>query len=284
MQINRFILWGQKTVTAIMGHLSQSRCRLLKSVMIRFWIRYFKIDMTEAKEQDIAQYATFNEFFIRPLKAGVRPMDLENSTILSPADGFISQHGVIEGQTIIQAKGKSYSVETLLARGSACAERFEGGQFICAYLSPRDYHRVHMPLAGSLRDMTFVPGSLYSVRPRLVTEVDALFAKNERAVSLFETPHGLMAVVLVGAMIVGSIHTTWHGQVKVSPNITTTWDYHDNPVVLDKGAQMGHFQVGSSVVVLFDKDMMLAWDDSLRAGQPIKMGQTLAHLSSSDVN
>ena len=249
---------------------------LTHSAIRRFVVRY-GVNMAEAADPNIESYASFNDFFTRPLKPGARP--LSDATWVCPVDGAISQLGHIEGHQIFQAKGHSYSTTALVGGDVALAAQFEGGHFACIYLSPKDYHRIHMPCTGKLKQMVYVPGELFSVNPLTARNVPGLFARNERVVCVFDTPHGPFVNVLVGATIVGSMGTVWQGTVN-PPRLSeiTRWNYEGNTAVtLDKGAEMGRFMLGSTVVMLWPKNT-LAFNPSWQAGSPVRLGEAMANL------
>ncbi|MCR9106644.1 MAG: archaetidylserine decarboxylase [Gammaproteobacteria bacterium] len=253
---------------------AQSPRWLVDWVMTQF-VRVFDVDMSEAEEPDVTRYAHFNAFFTRCLKPDARP--LADADVLCPADGVISQMGSISNSLLLQAKGKYFALEDLLGGDSARAALFAGGEFATIYLSPRDYHRVHMPVTGTLAATTYVPGKLFSVNAVTADNVDRLFARNERLVCHFDTEHGPMAMVLVGAMIVAGIETVWSGPVAPPPRIPSTLDYQQLPasVTLDKGAEMGRFYLGSTVILLFPRGVA-AWKARYGAGMPTRMGEGLA--------
>ena len=231
--------------------------------------------MAEAANPDIASYESFNEFFTRPLKAGARP--LAEADFISPVDGAISQFGAIERDQIFQAKGHSYSTTALVGGDRELAAQFEDGSFATLYLSPRDYHRIHMPCAGRLTRMIYVPGALFSVNPTTARGVPGLFARNERVVCVFESEFGPFVLTLVGATIVGSMATVWHGVVNPPrPGVVREWRY-DGPAAVDleKGAEMGRFLLGSTVVMLFPKNT-LAFNPAWAPTRPIRMGEAMA--------
>lgn len=246
----------------------------LKDWVIRQFIGYFKVDMEEAEEPDYRSYASFNEFFTRPLREGARPIAEER--IVCPADGVISQLGVITEGLLLQAKGRYFSVEDLLGGDEKRAAQFNGGQFATIYLSPRDYHRVHMPVSGRLTASTYIPGQLFSVNGVTAQNVDRLFARNERLVCYFDTEFGPVAVILVGAMVVAGIETVWGGRVAPPPKKPATVDYVSlpQPVELAKGDEMGRFVLGSTVILLFPEGSM-GWDERYVAGAVTRMGEVL---------
>ncbi len=227
--------------------------------------------MSLAKQPDATAYKTFNDFFTRELRPDVRPINQDNNTIICPVDGSISQIGKIESGEIFQAKGRTYNLDTLLA-GDDTAANFKDGQFATLYLSPRDYHRIHMPLDGKLTRMIYVPGKLFAVNSHTVRVVDRLFARNERVISYFDTDIGPVAMILVGAINVGSIETVWAGEITPTKNRSiTTSDYKDRQIQLKRGEEMGRFNMGSTVILLFCKNRV-QWLPNLQADQLVTMG------------
>ncbi len=270
-------LLPQHTLSRLMGKLANSGYAPLKNFMIRHYVNFYKVDMSEAEQPDITAYSNFNNFFIRHLRSDARPIANDTQAIISPADGTISQIGTITNGRIIQAKNHDYSVIDLLGGDAARAEIFSDGNFMTAYLSPRDYHRVHMPISGTLQEMIYVPGKLFSVQPATVERIDNLFARNERMIAMFNTELGPMAMIMVGAINVASIHTAWHGQV--TPPATRSIQYWRYPktmnIHLNRADEMGYFQLGSTVIVLFAKNA-IQWAPDLTAGNTIKFGQAIA--------
>ena len=228
----------------------------------------------------MAAFKSFNDFFTRELKAGARPLTTEKNAIASPADGVVSQAGKIESGDIFQAKGKSFTVTDLLGGDSQWAEKFNDGEFSTIYLSPKDYHRLHMPITGTLREMVHVPGRLFSVNGATTEAVNGLFAKNERVIAIFDTEIGQVALILVGAIFVSSIETVWHGVV-TPPTIKTvrTWNYEDDAPHFEIGAEMGRFNMGSTIIILFEKDKM-NWDTDFTAGKAVKVGEKIGLIAS----
>lgn len=258
------------------GWLAQSKVTWLKNALISRFIKTYGVNMAEAQRREIADYANFNDFFTRELKEGARPFDSASNVIVSPADGAISQFGSIKKQQIIQAKGQEYSLQTLLGGKSETAKPFENGEFMCIYLSPKDYHRLHMPIRGELKESIYVPGRLFSVNPATAQNVPNLFARNERLVCIFETELGPMAMVLVGAMIVAAIETVWAGRITPFNSIKRfSFDEETPQVVLEKAAEMGRFCLGSTVILCFP-EKSLQWQADLKSTQSLQMGQTLA--------
>jgi phosphatidylserine decarboxylase len=253
----------------------RSQNKALKNWLIEQAVRHYHVNMDEALETDINAYPSFNHFFTRALKPDVRPIASAANAIASPADGAVSQAGDLDGGYIIQAKGKNYSVVDLLGGSKSRAKQFKDGKFATIYLSPKDYHRLHMPLTGALREMVHIPGRLFSVNAVTADGVPNLFARNERVAAIFDTEAGPMALVLVGAIFVASIETVWHGVVTPpSAKSVYTWSYAKQPVQLQRGEEMGHFNMGSTVIVLFAKDAV-QWESGLTAGKEIRMGEMI---------
>jgi phosphatidylserine decarboxylase len=264
----------QHALSRFMGKLGNCTNPLYKNWMINKFIRAYDVDMSEALNEDPTSYENFNAFFTRELKPGARDFSKPANAYLSPADGAISEFGPIENGQLLQAKGDYYSLESLVA-DAQLAKSFEDGSFMTIYLSPKDYHRVHMPFGARLQSMSYVPGSLFSVNNEAVAGVRGLFARNERAVCYFHTDNGPMAVILVGAMIVASIHTVWAGQVApCKTRKLAHFDYAKDNISLDRGAEMGHFQMGSTAIVLFAKDAM-KFSNSLKVGGSIRLGDLI---------
>ncbi|MDO9322679.1 MAG: archaetidylserine decarboxylase [Pseudomonas sp.] len=264
-------------LSRLIGYAAECRISWFKSRLINWFAKQYQVDMSEAAVEQLDAYEHFNAFFTRALKDGARPLDNSTGAVLSPADGAVSQLGKIEHGRIFQAKGHSFSVLELLGGDSARAAEFMGGEFATIYLSPKDYHRVHMPLAGTLREMVYVPGRLFSVNQTTAENVPELFARNERAVCIFDTERGPMAVVLVGAMIVASIETVWAGLVTPPKRELKTSRYDAAaraPIELAKGAELGRFKLGSTAIVLFGPEQV-QWATELDAGSPVRMGQRL---------
>ena len=267
-------LLPKQALTTLMGRLASKRAGGLTTSVIRWFVQRYKVNMSEAANPDIASYATFNDFFTRELRAGSRP--LADAKTICPVDGAISQLGPIAQDQIFQAKGHTYSTTALLGGDAALAAPFTNGSFATIYLSPRDYHRIHMPCDGRLTRMIHVPGDLFSVNPTTARGVPGLFARNERVVCMFDTPLGKMALVLVGATVVGSMATVWHGLVNPPrPGTVRTWDYADKPVDLRKGDEMGRFLLGSTVVLLFEPGAVKFQND-WAAARPVRLGEAMA--------
>jgi phosphatidylserine decarboxylase len=265
-------------LTEMAGRAAAARGGALTTRVIRWFIERYGVNMAEAAQPDPAAYPTFNAFFTRELKAGARP--LAAADLVCPVDGAISQFGAIAGDQIFQAKGHHYTTQALVGGDAALAAKFHNGRFATLYLSPRDYHRIHMPCAGRLTRMIHVPGELFSVNPTTARGVPGLFARNERVVCVFESDNGLgtWVLVLVGATIVGSMATVWHGVV--NPPRTgqiREWDYPDPPVLYAQGAEMGRFLLGSTVVLLFAPGG-LRFDAGWAPGGAVRMGTPMGQL------
>ena len=276
--LNELKVWLQYVVpqhglSRLAGLLMESRIPWLKRFLISVIAKRFHVSLEEAERTDQEDYETFNDFFTRALKPGVRPIG--SATFVSPADGQISQIGDIHAGTLIQAKGKVFTVKSLLGVDAKQAAQFENGKFTTIYLSPKDYHRVHMPIDGRLTDMIHVPGNLFSVNQSTTEAVDRLFARNERVVCLFDTPIGPVAVIMVGAMIVGSIETVWAGQVAPRVVAPTRVQYvgEDQCIELKQGEEMGRFKMGSTVILLAPPEF--EWRSDLGPEDVVKMGQSL---------
>ena len=266
-------LLPKRALTQAAGALASRPLGGFTQSAIRRFVARYGVDMSEAAEPDIARYATFNEFFTRALKPGARP--LADADFVCPVDGAISQFGRIERDKIFQAKGHSYSTTALVGGDAGLAASFEDGEFATLYLSPRDYHRIHMPCYGRLQRMIHVPGELFSVNPTTARGVPGLFARNERVVCVFEGRSGPFVLVLVGATIVGSMATVWHGQVNPPrPGKIREWRYAELPIALQAGEEMGRFLLGSTVVMLFPKGQ-LAFNPDWAPARKIRMGEAM---------
>lgn len=265
----------KQALTRFAEFVANSRAPWTRGI-IPWFIRKYGVDMREAADPDPAHYACFNDFFTRALRDGARP--LADTPFVSPVDGAVIDSVKLHGDTIMQAKGHAYSARALVGGDAALAALFEGGDAISIYLSPKDYHRIHMPCSGRLVRMIHVPGSLYSVNPATVAGVPGLFARNERAVCLFESDFGPFVLTLVGAMVVGSMQTVWHGLI--NPPRTGTlreWRYDDRDIRLARGEEMGRFLLGSTVVMLFPEKALRARADWL-PGRPVRMGEAMADM------
>lgn len=271
--LSQYVL-PKQGMTRLAGRFAARRCGRLTTVAIRRFVQVYGVDMSEAAEPDITHYETFNDFFTRPLKPGARP--LATTPWVCPVDGVISQFGRTDRDQIVQAKGHHYAIAALVGGDARLAERFEHGSFATLYLSPRDYHRVHMPCDGRLLRMVYVPGTLFSVNPATARAVPGLFARNERIVCLFETAHGPLVLALVGATIVGSMATVWHGAVNAPrPGRMCEWHYEDKQVTLARGDEMGRFMLGSTVVLLFP-NIPLVFNPAWAPGGAVRLGEAMA--------
>jgi phosphatidylserine decarboxylase len=268
----------QPMLTRLVGKIAASQKPWLKQQFIDRFIKAYGVNMQEALQEDPRQYRCFNDFFTRALKPGARPLPASAAAVLCPADGVVSAIGNLNEDTMIQAKGKTYSATALLGGDALRAERFHDGTFATVYLSPKDYHRVHSPLAGTLREMIYVPGKLYSVNQTTADHIDNLFAVNERVVCIFDTAHGPMAVVLVGAMIVAAIETVWAGRVAPGFDGITVKSYKPQQVQISKGGEIGRFLLGSTAIILFGPGMV-QWQLDLSQGPGVRMGQQLGTLT-----
>ncbi|TGN40070.1 archaetidylserine decarboxylase [Marinobacter confluentis] len=270
----------QLTVSRLAGWLADmDKSPVLKNRVIKWFIGRYGVDMSEALEPDPEAYPSFNAFFTRALKPGLRPVDDSASVLVSPVDGAISQLGTITDDRVFQAKGQSFSLNELLGGDPERAKDFENGEFATIYLSPKDYHRIHMPMAGTLREMTYVPGKLFSVNPITAEQVPNLFARNERVACVFDTEAGPMALVLVGAMIVGSMETTWAGVVAPGTEGVSTSNYQHlaKPISFAKGEEMGRFRLGSTVVMVMPRGKV-TWNGDQVAGKTVRMGEAFGAL------
>lgn len=266
----------KQTLTAMAGTLAEVKIPAVKNRLIKRFIARYGVNMSEAQEENPERYACFNDFFIRHLKPECRP--LADAAIVSPVDGVISELGRIEKGQLLQAKGRYYAVDEFLACEPALFEPFIEGRFATLYLSPKDYHRIHMPINATLKKMIYIPGRLFSVQPATARTVSRLFARNERLAVFFDTDAGLMAMVLVGAVIVGAIGTAWEGDLQRLSG-RKEFDYTARPLTLEQGEEMGYFKLGSTVVLMFADGKKVNWLPSLKAGDPLRYGEALAALS-----
>jgi phosphatidylserine decarboxylase len=274
------LLAPQHLLSRLTGKLATSEIRWVKNTFIKLFAGHFNVNMQEAEETDLESYPSFNAFFTRALAHGARPVDSTANSLVCPADGTISQLGTISSGRIFQAKGRDFSCAELLGSGER-AVVFGNGAFATIYLSPRDYHRVHMPIDGRLTAETYIPGSLFSVNRVTADNVERLFARNERLVCYFDTPVGPMAMILVGAMVVAGIATAWSGQVAPPPQSPRWIDYREPPapVSLARGEEMGRFFLGSTVILLFPENSV-TWEERFRAGSSTRMGEKLGTIAS----
>ncbi len=268
----------QHFLSRVVGVLADSKVCFLKNLLIRLFIKKYKVNMAEAELKSADEFSCFNDFFTRKLEANARPINSESKAIICPVDGAVSAIGDIDIEQIFQAKGKSFSLSALLGGDQKLADKFNGGKFATLYLSPRDYHRIHMPLTGTLEEMIYIPGKLFSVNQTTAENINELFARNERVVSIFNTDIGPMAVILVGAMIVASIETVWAGQVAPSKLDKHVERYHEHsPITIRRGEEMGRFKLGSTAIVLFPANVM-NWETSLQTAHSILLGQKIGEL------
>ncbi len=266
-------LLPQQALTQFSGLVAGWQGGAATTAIIRWFVARYGVNMAEAAQPDPARYASFNDFFTRALRPDARPR--AQADLVCPVDGAISQFGAIEGDQIFQAKGHAYSTTALVGGDSALAAQFDNGSFATIYLSPRDYHRIHMPCDGRLRRMVYVPGDLFSVNPTTARGVPGLFARNERVVCVFDTDHGPLVLTLVGATIVGSMATVWHGVVNPPrlPQITE-WHYDEGTVTLRQGEEMGRFLLGSTVVLLWPR-ATLDWNPAWQPAAPVRLGEAM---------
>ncbi len=285
--LNTWLLYiiPQHALTWCMRQLTRIEWPWLKNFLIARFIPLFKVDMSDAIETDYRQYKHFDDFFTRPLRPQARPLDKSNDAVLSPVDGCVSQSGVIIDGRMMQAKGIDYSLDTLLGNIPGLSQQFRGGNFCTLYLSPRDYHRIHMPLAGRLLSMHYIPGQLFSVNGHSASHVHGLFTRNERLVTVFATERGPMAMILVGAMFVSGIDTVWQGMISngLQGPVVSSWDYsqHRPDIELGRGDEMGRFHMGSTVILVFPKDM-IAFKESLQPGAVVRMGEKMATVANNE--
>lgn len=273
-------LLPQHGLSRLIGCLANCKKPAVKNTLIRWFIRRYQVDMSQAERSRPEDYLHFNDFFTRALVEGARPLDDNAESIVCPADGAISQIGSIRHGRIFQAKGHDFSLHELLGGDSKRAAPFQDGHFATIYLSPRDYHRVHMPFDGTLKEMVYIPGKLFSVNQTTAENVPELFARNERVACLFDTEAGPMAVVLVGAMVVASIETVWAGEVAPVRRRLSVFDYTTNdrqPVQLARGDELGRFKLGSTAIVLCGPDMA-DWAGELQETSAVRMGQLLGTM------
>jgi phosphatidylserine decarboxylase len=268
-------LLPKRALTVLAGKIAGAQAGGLTHAMIRRFVARYGVNMAEAADPRIESYASFNDFFTRPLKPGARP--LADARWVCPVDGAISQFGAIERDQIFQAKGHHYSTQALVGGDAALAAQFESGSFATLYLSPKDYHRIHMPCAGRLMRMVHVPGDLFSVNPTTARGVPGLFARNERVVCVFDTPDGPFVNVLVGATIVGSMATVWHGVVNPPrPGAVRSWTYDDQTITFNPGDEMGRFLLGSTVVMLWPRNT-IQFNPAWQPGRAIRLGEAMGN-------
>ncbi len=268
----------QHGLSALMHKLARCKTPWVKNAIIKTIIKQFGVDMSEAVEPNPEVYETFNAFFTRELRDDVRTLEQGRTTISCPVDGAISQIGTIENGEVFQAKGKSFNLAALLGNDALSSE-FEDGQFTTIYLSPKDYHRIHFPVGGTLKKMVHVPGELFSVNQTTVESIDELFARNERVIAFFDTPAGPMAMVMVGAIFVSSIETVWYGEVTPPRhNQVRSWNYDGKELKYKKNDEMARFNMGSTIVLLYGKDNV-TWAEELAAGDSVQLGQVIGNIT-----
>jgi phosphatidylserine decarboxylase len=261
-------------LSRFVGIFAESEWPIVKHTLMNFFLKRFGIDMSEAEREDIQDYRNFNDFFTRALKPGVRTIQGNEETWVSPVDACISQFGAIEDGQLIQAKGKNFTLTDLLGGDASSAAHYKDGEFITLYLSPKDYHRIHMPLAAKLVKTTFIPGKLFSVNPLTANTVSRLFARNERLVCEFDSEQGRFVMVLVGAMVVASIETTWSGVVAPFQRKIVQHSLNSKLLDFEKGEEMGRFKLGSTVIMAFENDKM-RWNSQIKNNANIKLGEPL---------
>lgn len=271
----RQYLVPQHGLSRLAGLLGNNTYPALKNCLIKYFLKQYSVNMAEALEENPFAYSSFNAFFTRQLKPNARPMATDSNTIVSPADGTLYQYGKITQNTLLHAKNQCYTLSGLLGCRDDFADQFIDGYYHCVYLAPDNYHRVHMPTDGVLQSMRYVPGRLFSVNKVSAETIENIFARNERLIAFFKSPYGNFAVILVGAMIVGNIHTSWSGEVTSRNREILERDYREHPIHIKKGDEMGHFQLGSTVITLFDKNIAL--DDAQDLNHTILMGETIGH-------
>jgi len=265
----------QHFLSRLVLHATRWQWPYWKNLLIGFFIRLYRIDMSTASEPEFRNYSNFNEFFTRTLRPGIRPVAKDSHSICCPVDGSISQIGRIDGTGLFQAKGCTYDLSGLLAGDRESIDCFRNGSFATLYLSPRDYHRIHMPVGGHLLKMTYVPGRLFAVNNPATRQIPNLFARNERVLNLFATEYGNMSLIMIGALFVGSMDTVWAGSVTPAKTRSIRrWDYEPDQISLDKGAELGRFNMGSSVILLFEPGK-IEWLPELTAGNQVLMGQQI---------
>ena len=273
MQVKWQRLLPQHTLSRFLGYFSRRRLGFLTRWVIHWFVKHFQVNMTEALDSDLAHYKTFHDFFTRELQPQARPL-AATPAVVCPVDGGLVSCGYMRSETKIYAKGIGYSLDALLANDAKLCQAFQGGAYFTAYLSPKDYHRVHIPCDGKLDRMLHVPGKLFSVDPQHLEKMPEVFANNERVICLFHSGKGPMAVIFVGALIVGSIATQWHGTVKSITSGVSQWNYQGQDLHFQRGAQIGHFALGSTVIVLFAEGAH-TWSLDLQEDQVVELGQAL---------
>jgi phosphatidylserine decarboxylase len=277
IKITMQYLTPKHLVSRLLGVLADKPLGWFTTQTITWFIKKYHVDMTIAKYTYPQEYTTFNQFFTRELKDNARPIDQNKNSLIYPVDGTISQFGKIEGERIFQAKGHYFNLSELLAEQTNKADVFKNGLFTNIYLAPKDYHRIHMPISGTLKKMTYVPGDLFSVNPLTAENIPNLFARNERVIAWFETEAGTLAMVLVGATIVASIETVWAGTIAPPRKQVQTWSYDSQePIHLKKGEEMGRFKLGSTVILLMESDAIDTFEETVAPGAITVLGQKMA--------
>lgn len=264
----------QRCLTRFAGWCAEATLPWFKNFLIKYFVKYYQVNMSEATIEDPFSYASFNDFFTRKIKAILRPIASETNAIISPVDGAISQIGYAKQQTLIQAKGFDFDLPSLLGGNQTLAQTFQDGAYTTLYLAPRDYHRIHMPLDGTLTNLIYVPGKLFSVNRQTAEHIPSLYSRNERLICVFDTSAGKMAVILVGAMIVGSMQVSWINTPITQKTMLTT----QIPVSLKKGDELGLFKLGSTVILLFEKNRA-TWNTALSSANAVQMGQAIGQIS-----
>ncbi len=276
------VLLPHQLLSRVVRAITRWRVTWFKNALIRSFIRLFDVDMNDAVAPDAGSYHNFNDFFTRPLKPSARPFPKNADGIISPVDGRVSQAGHISGERLIQAKGCNYTLEALLGGNADQVAQFANGEFATLYLSPRDYHRIHMPCPGRLLETTYIPGRLFSVAPHTVRALPGLFTRNERLVCLFDTPLGPMALIMVGAIFVSCMETVWGGIVNPRMGLkleqTVFGSSGAASIALDRGEEMGRFNMGSTVILLFAENRM-DWSVELQTGSPVRLGQVIGQAT-----
>ena len=269
----------QHLLAGMMYKLARSEWPALKNLIINGVVKRYQVDLSDAASASLDSYPSFNAFFTRSLKPDARPIASAENSIACPADGRVNHAGSIDNGQLIQAKGHEYGLTSLLAGDQTLTGEVLGGNYATVYLSPRDYHRVHMPVSGRLREMHFVPGELFSVSEATTQLVPGLFARNERVICIFDTVAGPMAVILVGAIFVGSMETVWEGEVRGPGNTPSIWRYRDGQAIsIGKGEELGRFNMGSTVIMLFPKGRV-NWREKLQPGATLRMGEAVGTLT-----
>lgn len=279
--VNVLGLLPQHGISRVVHALARWRWRPWKRLLITGFTRLYAVDLEEAAVSDPAEYESFNALFTRALREDARPLNNASDVIISPVDGAISEFGQISGDRLLQAKGVDYSLQALLGGDASLAEPFIDGAFATLYLSPSDYHRIHLPIAGQLQRMLHVPGRLYGVSRPVVRHLPGLFARNERVICQFSSEAGHFMMILVGAIGVGSIETVWEGEITPPRGQRIrSWDYRQQPIALASGEEMGRFNLGSTVILLFERNQVI-WDSGLKVDAPVRLGKPIARLGQS---